>query len=209
MTDTATNLSLFRICSLCGGNDASRCVRCELAANRERETPAERADFRALSRQLFAAEKAHAAAALQRLVDEGTARVALISCSSQKSPGRHAAQDLYCSPLFKKSLAWARRNARHVFILSALHGLVELEQQLDCYDQPLGGSGEERRRWALDVSNALERRFPAPVDVEVTILAGGHYADALVLPRGWRVTEPLRGLQVGERLAWFNREAAS
>lgn len=54
--------------------------------------------------------------------------IGLISCSAQKLDRPAPARELYCSPLFKKSIAYAEPRCSTTYVLSALHGLVALDQ---------------------------------------------------------------------------------
>jgi hypothetical protein len=65
----------------------------------------------------------------------------VIACGATKRTGRHAAQDLYCSPNFRLTLEAAKLRGVRVLILSAKHGLVAAEQEIDCYDQRLNEPG--------------------------------------------------------------------
>lgn len=80
-------------------------------------------------------------------------KVALISCSKKKLEHRSKARDLYSSQLFKATLSYVERHSyNNIFILSALHGLVDLEDELDPYDLSLQQlSVYERKVWAEKV----------------------------------------------------------
>lgn len=76
-------------------------------------------------------------------------RVALVGCGAAKLPGRHRARDLYTGSLFRAALAHAERSADEVLILSALHGLVGLDDELDAYNVRLDKYRDaERDQWA-------------------------------------------------------------
>lgn len=136
------------------------------------------------------------------------ARVALIGCGKRKLDGKHRARDLYVGPLFKAALAHATRTAHEVFILSAAHGLLALDQEVESYDRPLrAASKSERQSWAyrvcLDLRSRMRRR-----PFEVFIYAGQTYADPIesylaLLDCTVKVTTPLAGLALGYQLRWF------
>jgi len=68
--------------------------------------------------------------------------LAIIPCGARKREGRHAARDLYVGSYFRAALRWAETSgADRVLILSAKHGLVGLDEQVDCYDLTLGEDG--------------------------------------------------------------------
>jgi hypothetical protein len=142
--------------------------------------------------------------------------IGLVSCSAQKLDRPAPARELYCSPLFRKSLAYAEARCSRVYVLSAALGLVELEAEIAPYDRRLGRK-KEREAWAHRVASALIDRHGR--EVEYLILAGNDYAGPLAaalrtydgyrdevwggVPRQ-RIIQPLLGLQVGERLRKLN-----
>lgn len=136
--------------------------------------------------------------------------IGLIACSAQRLDRPAPARELYCSPLFRKSLAYAERHCERVYVLSALHRLVELDQVLEPYEHRLGAAAEPER-WGDDVARELVARHGG--DVAALVLAGADYVDPIRL--GFLVTpgarelylrDPLAGLQVGERLRWLNEQ---
>jgi hypothetical protein len=149
----------------------------------------------------------------------GTARtVVLIACSDQKAGGkaRLPAAELYVSPLFQKSLAYARTlvHDRDIRVLSALHGTVRLEDRFAPYDWRLDQmSMREREQWGHLVAARLVGDFGRNL-VEATVLAGIVYIDALRAGLSWwradwRLVLPFGGvrgerLSVGQRLRWLN-----
>ena len=65
-------------------------------------------------------------------------QIVLISCVSQKLSHRAKAKDLYVSTLFRLNLKYAKiLNPDAIYILSAKHGLLSLEQEIEPYEQTL------------------------------------------------------------------------
>lgn len=133
--------------------------------------------------------------------------IGLISCSAQKLDYGAPARELYSSALFRKSLAYAEPRCSASYVLSAEHGLVELDQQLEPYNTRLGG---KREAWARGVADALVARISRAETY--LLLAGAAYADPLVAAlrtRGHRghIRQPLQGLEIGERLRWLTEVA--
>lgn len=149
-----------------------------------------------------------------------TTMVGLVSCSSQKLRRAAAARELYTSALFQKSLAFAERTCAVTYVVSALHGLVELDQMLEPYDRTLAQmTRHDRACWAARIVVALIDEHGA--SAEYVVLAGDAYAKPLRRAFGNvdgpggidlihpdQVHEPLAGLQIGERLRWFNTSPA-
>lgn len=142
--------------------------------------------------------------------------IGLIACSAQKLARPAPARELYCSPLFCKSLAYAAPRCERVYVLSAAHGLVGLDEVIAPYDRRLSGK-REREAWGRRVGSSLILRHGREVDY--LILAGADYADPVATALrthdgfcedGWRgvsrerIHQPLLGLQVGARLRRLN-----
>jgi hypothetical protein len=142
---------------------------------------------------------------------------------------------MYTSLLFKKSMAYANKIANVtgdiigndvVYIVSALHELLEPSRVIAPYERKLGGK-REREGWGRRVASRLADRHG--VDGRLVVLAGADYADPIVVAArtlygnrcvdratdtyawlGWRGTieEPLARMQIGQRLRWLTEHAA-
>ena len=127
-------------------------------------------------------------------------RIVLISCVSQKLSYRAKARDLYTSTLFKLNLKYADKLAPdEIFILSAKHGLLSLEQEIEPYEQTLNNmrSGEIKA-WAYHVLDQI-KAVCSIEDSEFTFLAGDKYRKYLLRHiKNYKV--PLKGLRIGEQL---------
>ena len=127
---------------------------------------------------------AHRAVRYKRLVTGPHTRVALISCSNRKNAGRHLARDLYsASDHFVKALKFAEdphNNFDQIYIVSGRHGLVELNQILDCYDFNLAElSDKEQTAWATHIISVLNTKIDLK-NAEVTVFADKNYSDCLL-----------------------------
>ena len=104
-----------------------------------------------------------------------------LSCVSEKEDHKCAAKDLYISPLFQKSYAYAQKlNPDHIYILSAKYFVVDLDEEISPYDVTLKDmNADEKREW---VDNVLEKMDEKGIDRnEKTIFLAGHaYLDYLV-----------------------------
>ena len=132
--------------------------------------------------------------------------VYLIACSSEKLSKPALAKDLYDSPLFKKSLNYARKKAssdKDIKILSAKYKLVDMDQKIKPYDLALGDIGAEKRKeWATEVYNTLKKRYDLNT-TQFIFLAGEDYSGYLMemLPHSKDV---LSGKRLGERLGYLS-----
>lgn len=127
-------------------------------------------------------------------------RIVFISCVSQKLPHRAKAKDLYISTLFKLNLRYAEKlNPDSVYILSAKYGLLNLEQEIDPYEQTLNNMGaNEVKRWANQVIEQI-KKICVIKETEFVFLTGEKYRKYL-LPHLNNVQIPLKGLRIGEQL---------
>lgn len=127
--------------------------------------------------------------------------VVLISCSKLKRTYACETRLLYdASSLFSKSLAYAQIIADDIFVLSAKHGLVPLDEIIEPYEETLNDkSPAELAAWGKNVTGQLSRRYDVQ-NTEFVILAGQNYYQPL-RPHLPKITLPLLGLPMGKRMA--------
>jgi len=133
--------------------------------------------------------------------------IALISCGSKKLEYRARAQDMYISPLFKKSLQYARDilKPEKIYILSAKHGLLKLETEIEPYNKTLNNMpSRDKTEWAENVYKQLKKETDINTSKYI-FLAGRNYYKYLVqkLPCHEILME---GLQIGKRLQWLKEK---
>jgi hypothetical protein len=133
--------------------------------------------------------------------------VALISCTKSKRDVTSPAALLYTSTLFNKSLLYAQTIAQRTYILSAKHGLLDLQDVIDPYELSVKSlSSSERKEWATKVGDKLRQVLTSKDTVHV--LAGREYYNPLVESFGsirCKVSDPLRGLSLGNRVSWLKK----
>ena len=136
-------------------------------------------------------------------------KIVLISCVKKKLPWKAKARELYISPLFKYSLRYARSlGVDKIFILSAEHGLVDLEQELEPYEKTINNmSSEERGSWAKNVLDKLREVSDLEKD-EIIFLAGKAYGENLISSIS-NYKLPLKGLSMGNRLRFLKEELSN
>lgn len=108
-------------------------------------------------------------------------KIILISCVSQKLPHRAKAKDLYVSTLFRLNLKYANSlNPSAIYVLSAKHGLLELEREIEPYEQTLNNMRTaEIKQWANKVLQQLAS-VASLEDAEFIFLAGNRYRKHLL-----------------------------
>ncbi len=155
--------------------------------------------------------------------------VVLIACSKtksfdqKKSSQKKKAIDAYSSPLFKKSVLWAKNRNKEIQIMSAKHLLIPTAKEIKNYDLSLNDlNSKERKQWASMVSNEISEGWQHGIyDGElmgmqvgkpikkVYLLAGKNYTKdlkPLLEKQGIKVLEPLEGMEIGERLSYLNKD---
>jgi cytoplasmic iron level regulating protein YaaA (DUF328/UPF0246 family) len=125
---------------------------------------------------------------------------------SKKSNNKSKACDLYISPLFKKNLQYALSlKPDKMFILSAKYGLLDLDEEIDPYDQTLNSMPlEEIKQWSNLVLNKLKNISNLEED-EFIFLAGENYRKFLIPPiKNYKI--PMKGLGIGRQLKWLTEK---
>lgn len=137
----------------------------------------------------------------------GSADVVLVGCVKNKLSHAAPAKDLYVSPLFRKQRAYAEAAGERWFILSAEHGLVAPEEILQPYELRLSSTpARYRQEWGVKVVQQLHDVAGTLCGKTIEAHAGSAYIDPIragVTEAGAHLVEPLAGLTLGERLAWY------
>ena len=130
-------------------------------------------------------------------------KIVLVSCASKKLPYKSKAKDLYISPLFKFNIKYARSlNPDKIFILSAKHGLIELNEEIEPYNKTLNNmSLKEIKEWSDKVISQLKNATDIKKD-EIIFLAGERYRKYLT-PHIVNYKIPLKGLGIGKQLKYL------
>jgi cytoplasmic iron level regulating protein YaaA (DUF328/UPF0246 family) len=127
--------------------------------------------------------------------------VALISCVKSKRLEKSEAEILYTSTLFKSNLAYAKKiGSDEIYILSALHGLLKLDDKIEPYEKTLNKMLKaDREEWSKKVVSQLEELHIIE-NTNFTILAGVKYRE-YILPHLNEYSIPFKGLRFGEQLS--------
>lgn len=134
--------------------------------------------------------------------------IVIVGCSSSKLPHPAPAGDLYTSQLFRMASTWAKANGDRWMILSALHGLIDPTLEVVPYDVKLSSlTHEQRTDWDAKVATTARDVIEQSPGCRFTLLAGRAYAGWVTPDLPARVAQPLYGLEIGQRLQWFKRQA--
>jgi len=133
-------------------------------------------------------------------------KIVLISCVSKKLNKKSKAKDIYISPLFKHNLNYTYSlNPDKIFILSAKYGLLNLNQEIEPYNQTLNKmSSLEIKDWSINVLKELSSLTDLNND-EFIFLAGNNYRK-YILPSIKNYKIPLQGLGIGRQLKFLKEK---
>jgi len=126
--------------------------------------------------------------------------VILIQCVSSKRDKRLPAKDLYDSVYFDAMKRYAEASDDDYRILSAKHGLLHPEVEIDPYDE-FGLSDEQAASIATTLATAGINH--------VEVIAGRKYTNPLtpeLEEHGIDVLELCRGMRIGERVEWLQNK---
>lgn len=105
-------------------------------------------------------------------------RVGVLGCGKAKLSTPAPVRELYCSVHFKAALAWLEARCSRVYVASALHGLLDLDQIVEPYDLRLTSETKmARRRWGLSVARDLCARID--LSDTVVFVMGRSYWEAI------------------------------
>lgn len=112
---------------------------------------------------------------------------------------------MYQSPLFQANLRYARSlNPNSIYILSALHGLLPLDQVIDPYDLTLNRMSDPQiQEWSRKVIWQISLAGLDPKADEFIFLAGDKYRKFLT-PSLANVRVPMAGLSIGKQLQFLS-----
>jgi hypothetical protein len=129
-------------------------------------------------------------------------RIGLIGCSKKKKSYSTKAQELYQGALFQKSLTLCKlKRFDAIYILSAKHGLVFLDQVLAPYEHALSDmSISQRADWAKKVRQQLLEKGESYS--QLWFYCGFLYHQYFIGEK------PLEGLGIGRSLSFLTQEIA-
>ena len=131
--------------------------------------------------------------------------IIFLACTKSKADKPCKAMEMYQGELFKKSLRYAQKiNPRKIYILSAKYGLLELDDNIEPYEQTLNGASKQKRKqWAYMVYRQLQEKGIS-FDEEAIFLAGENYRYYLI-QLFTKAQAPLKGLSIGRQLQYYKQ----
>lgn len=135
--------------------------------------------------------------------------IGLVACCKTKLDRAAPVRELYTSPLFKLSLAYAEATCSAVYVISAQHDLLDLDQVIAPYERTMASlTPTQRTLFGGGVVRGLIQRHEYPLIVSA--FAGAAYVTPIrrALDRmgiRYSLKEALSGMQIGERLSFLSR----
>lgn len=135
-------------------------------------------------------------------------RIGLVGCVKTKLPVTTAAKDLYDSPLFHCQRRAVEASCDRWYILSAKHGLLDPDAEIEPYEEALHGTSRfHKRTWSRGVLDQLRDQLGNLDGLHIEIHAGqDYYAYGLVdglRHAGATVELPAEGLSMGQKLGYY------
>ena len=110
-------------------------------------------------------------------------KICFIGCVKLKTPEKNKVEELYCSPLFKLSLKYAKSKFDEVAVLSAKHGVLDLDVEIEPYEVTLNNmKADEIKEWSKKVTDDIKNKYP-PNEYEYYFIAGKKYHKYLDLDK--------------------------
>ena len=136
----------------------------------------------------------------------------LVGCVAQKRDEPSAARDLYKSPLWRKRRHYAEHSGKPWAILSAEYGLLSPDEVIAPYDRYMESQSRAyREEWSRTTADSIVASANSVGADTVELHAGAAYLDHGLVRHieaaGLSVSRPLKGLKIGEQLAWYGRSA--
>jgi len=129
----------------------------------------------------------------------------LVSCVGQKQTTVMKASELYISPWFMLAKQYCLFHGHQWFILSARHGLLDIETNIEPYNLTLKECNERyQRAWSQRVVRDIIQRID--ITTSLMMFAGLRYRRflcPLLMRHGYDIQVPMRGLGIGRQLQWL------
>ena len=120
-------------------------------------------------------------------------KVVLIACVSKKVNKKAKAKDLFISPLFINSLAYAYSlKPDKIYILSALHHLLDLDKEIEPYNVTLSKLPKEKRKQGLKILTSREKKEWGKKVIEMLSKKADLENDIFIILAGEEYIKPIR-----------------
>ncbi|WLD92438.1 DUF6884 domain-containing protein [Alkalihalobacillus sp. AL-G] len=136
-------------------------------------------------------------------------KVGLLATGRKKLDHSESVLKFYTSPLFQKSVQYAQKHYARFYFYNAKDGLLLPDDTLEPYDLSIKTfSIMEKKVWARKVIDTFQK-YESPEDIVVSLHGGKVYRDHLepiLEQKGYRYEIPMKGLGIGQQLAWYDEK---
>ncbi|TLS39050.1 DUF6884 domain-containing protein [Pseudalkalibacillus caeni] len=136
-------------------------------------------------------------------------KVGLLATARKKNNKPAPVTEFYQSPLFQKSLEYAKQNYARMYFYNAKDGLLLPNDMMDPYDVSIKTfTHQEREEWAEKVVENFSK-VENPSKVIVYLHGGAVYRKHLepkLEKHNFEYEVPLKGLGIGEQLNWYQKK---
>lgn len=136
-------------------------------------------------------------------------KIGLLATARKKGVGHAPVVDFYKSPLFIKSLQYARENYQRFYFYNAKDGLLLPDQIMAPYDVSIKTfSLQKKKDWGKMVIESL-LTFENNHDKVIYLHGGLVYRKFLqpeLISHGFEYEVPLEGLGIGKQLKWYDEK---
>lgn len=141
-----------------------------------------------------------------------TTKIGLLATARKKSTKPAPVIEFYNSPLFRKSVQYARQNYERLYFYNAKDGLLLPERVMEPYDVSIKSFPlDKKKQWAHSVIDELQG-YESPRECMI-FLHGGFVYRKFLQPEledyGFEFTVPLQGLGIGKQLSWYDEHIDS
>ncbi|RYL93749.1 hypothetical protein EWI07_06165 [Sporolactobacillus sp. THM7-4] len=134
-------------------------------------------------------------------------KIGLLATARTKAPYEAPVIDFYRSPLFIKSVQYAKQTYDRFYFYNAKDGLLLPDRIMQPYDVSIRTfSREQRVCWGKKVIEELAG-YEMLSRVSLCLHGGKIYRDYLepeLIRRGISFTVPLKGLSIGRQMHWYD-----
>lgn len=139
-------------------------------------------------------------------------KVGLLATARKKFEHPAPVIEFYTSPLFVKTLEYAKKNYDYFYFYNAPNGFLLPNQVINPKDISIKTySAKEKREWGKKIIYALlEHESP---EQTIIYLHGGKvfrkYLEPILEECGYEYVVPLEGLGIGQQLIWYEKQLYS
>ncbi|WHY70898.1 hypothetical protein QNH15_17885 [Fictibacillus enclensis] len=136
-------------------------------------------------------------------------KIGLLATARKKLHHPATAIELYISPLFVKSVHYAKEHYDAFYFYSAKEGFLTQDERIEPYNVSIKNfSSKEKQEWARKVIDEL-LTHEKPEETTVFLHGGWVYREHLqpALTRaGYQFEVPLQGYSIGNQLKWYDEQ---